>query len=544
MKRLISVFLLLIYILSLTSCFAKDNEAESVDEVNEPDEPQKPAHVCEFVNASRDLRYLKSNATCTEPMQYYYSCTCRGYGEETFSYGDTIPHVYDLNTPTEQYLKKEATVKSPAVYYKSCKCGKAGEDTFRYGASIPLDETQRLYLPTSVTVTMYDVENSVFGFTYNTVSAPITPAIQIKKAGESEWEEHVPTFCEAETLDGDGALTVYYISKVEIALEPGTVYVYRVCDKGADVYTPEGNLEVKSSKTDSFTFVHVSDSQAGVKEFGQVLGSVIGEADFVIHTGDVVQNSKYESEWTEMLDSNYEYVMDIPMMPISGNHETSYSGATYETDKHFNSNIPEQESTRLGYYYSFVYGNVKFIMLNTNDLDENNRIKAEQYDWLINELEGNNSRWTVVSMHNPMYSVGKYGVDETKNAVALALREQLQGVFAQYGVDLVLQGHDHAVSRTFPINGEGSAEDESVETVDGIDYIVDPSGVIYVMNGPAGTQTRLPISIDESVYAYAEGSKKASWAEITVSEDSLIITVKWFDGQKEQMYHTWGIKKS
>ena len=544
MRKIFALLLLMTYILALSSCFAKDNEEVPTNEPNEPTEPEKPAHVCEFVNASRDLRYLKSNATCTEPMQYYYSCTCRGYGEETFSYGDTIPHVYDLNNPKEEYLKKEATVKSPAVYYKSCKCGKAGEDTFRYGTSIPLDETQRLYLPTSVTVTMYDVENSVFGFTYNTVSTPISPAIQIKAVGDAEWREYAPTYYEAQTLDSDGNSTVYYISKVEIALVPGTVYTYRVCDKGADVYTPEGSLEVKSSKTDSFTFVHVSDSQAGAKEFGQVLGSVIGEADFVIHTGDVVQNAKYENEWTEMLDSNYEYVMDIPMMPISGNHETYYSGATFETDKHFNSNIPEQESTELGYYYSFVYGNVKFIMLNTNDLGEDNKLKAEQYDWLISELEGNTSRWTIVSMHNPMYSVGKYGADEERNGIALALRDQLQGVFAEYGVDLVLQGHDHAISRTFPINGDGVAEAENVQNVDGIDYIVDPNGVIYVMNGPAGTQTRLPVAIDESLYAYADGSKKASWAEISVREDSLIITVKWFDGQKENVYYTWGIKKN
>ena len=142
-----------------------------------------------------------------------------------------------------------------------------------------------------------------------------------------------------------------------------------------------------------------------------------------------------------------------------------------------------------------------------------------------------------------MYSVGKYGADETRNAIALALRDQLQGVFAQYGVDLVLQGHDHAISRTYPIDENGVPDTESIEDENGTPYIVDPDGVIYLMNGPAGTQQRAPVEIDEALYAYAESSRKASWAEITVTEDTLTVTIKWHDGSTEHVYHTWGIKK-
>jgi hypothetical protein len=151
--------------------------------------------------------------------------------------------------------------------------------------------------------------------------------------------------------------------------------------------------------------------------------------------------------------------------------------------------------------------------------------------------------WTVVSMHNPMYSVGKYGADETRNAIALALRDQLCGVFAQYGVDLVLQAHDHAVSRTYPINGDGDPTAENTETVDGVEYIVDPDGVIYVMHGPAGTQQRSPVAIDEALYAEAEAGLIASWAEITVTADTLTVTVKHHTGATEKDYYTFGIKK-
>jgi predicted MPP superfamily phosphohydrolase len=533
MKKLAGLILIALFVLALSSC-NKDIPDEG-DEV-------KP-HVCEFVEKSTKSKYIKTRATCTQRAEYYFSCSCGEKGTDVFEHGDFGGHSYGKNT-ADQYLIKEATVKTSAIYYKSCsRCGVASNDTFVSGTPIALTEEEKRYVPTSVTVTLFDTSESVYGFTYNTYSSPVDPVIQIKKLGDTEWDEIAPTSYEATTQNDDGTLISYFISKAEITLERGTVYVYRVIDRAFCIITPEVTLKAVDPTSTSFTFAHVSDSQAGALEFGRVMEAVAGSSDFVIHGGDVVQYANKEYEWTQMLDGNYEYVMGMPIMAIAGNHETSYNNATFEIFKHFNNKIPEQTSVALGYYYSFVYGDVKFIMLNTNDL-EDNKLKSEQYDWLIAELENNTSKWTIVSMHNPMYSVGKYGADETKNSIALALREQLSCVFAEYGVDLVLQAHDHAVSRTFPIDKDGAAKTEVTETLGGVEYIVDPEGVVYVMSGPAGSQGRAPIAIDESIYAYAETGRKASWAEITVDGDTLTVTVKWHDGTSEQVYHTWGIRKS
>ena len=345
------------------------------------------------------------------------------------------------------------------------------------------------------------------------------------------------------SYDNKDYLLTYYISKTQVTLNSNTTYIYRAYDKGAEIGTDEVTFTTKNPESSSFTFVHVSDSQAGPKEFGRVLSCVADKADFLLHTGDVVEKSKHESEWTAMLDGNFEHLSRIPMMAISGNHETTYKSGYNETYKHFNNNIPSQESTSLGYFYSFVYGDVKFIMLNTNDLT-GDRLKTEQYDWLVNELKYNTCKWTVVAMHNPLYSVGKYGANSEYNAIALSLQKQLQGIFAQYKVDVVLQGHDHTISRTFPINGSGVAQTENFETVNGVDYSVNPSGVIYVMNGPAGSQTRWPSSIDDKLYAYAKNSKAASWAEFSFENNVLTVTVKYHDGKHENTYYTWGIKKA
>ena len=64
------------------------------------------------------------------------------------------------------------------------------------------------------------------------------------------------------------------------------------------------------------------------------------------------------------------------------------------------------------------------------------------------------------------------------------------------------------------------------------------------MNGPAGTQQRAPVAIDESLYAHAEAGRVASFAEITVSEDTITVTVKYLVGYSERVYYTWGIRKN
>lgn len=305
-------------------------------------------------------------------------------------------------------------------------------------------------------------------------------------------------------------------------------------------------------------FVHVSDSQAeGNKSnggadtgtaFSYVLKSVTADRDvkFMVHTGDVVEYSKYQNYWDNMLNANVKYLSKIPVMAISGNHETTYKNGSNETFNRFNYKIPIQKNTKLGFYYSFSYGNVKFIMLNTNELN-GSRLTNAQYSWLENELQNTTEKWKVVSMHNPMYSVGKWGSDNTRNGIARALAEQLKGLFAEYGVDVVLQGHDHMVSRTRPLNGNGEATEENIEEINGIKYIKDPDGVIYVMNGPAGDQAKGESSIykhDESLYAYALPSKISSWAEFEVSGDVLSVTVKTAQSGTAANLISWGIKKT
>lgn len=420
--------------------------------------------------------------------------------------------------------------------------GEIAEDT----EDLVLSDEELEYKPKSLTVSLYDLQKSIYGFTFNTDKEPIKPVVQIKKQGQKSWIEYSLSSVKTMTFNSDWSIYYYYVSKTEIKLDANSTYIYRVCDTGAEkkygkyIGTEETTLKTKNTKSNSFTFAHISDTQRGSVQFGQVLSLVTDKSDFLLHTGDIIQNP-IETDWIDMIDGNFKYLSRIPMMAIAGNHEVNGGFKNNDIYRHFNNSIPTQTSTASGYFYSFIYGNAKFIMLNTNDL-KNNQLSDEQYNWLVNELESNSCKWVIVSLHNPLYSVGEWG--STNNTIALALQNQLKGIFAEYGVDVVLQGHDHTISRTFPINKEGLPQKETVEKSNGVEYSVDPNGVIYLTNGTSGSVTREPENYDKTLYKYAAASNEATWSEISVDGDKLTVVVKHYDGGKETVYYKWGIKKS
>ena len=497
--------------------------------------------------------YLQTPATCISPAVYYASCSTCGKirKNRTFIYGaNSDVHDYSKEVVGVEYLKAEATFQSAEEFYKSCKlCGEKGTETFFYGEPLKeyTQEERNARMPISLCVSLYDSENSIYGFTYNTESKPLRPEIQICEGNSlrSSYKEYYGTVQKETTLTASGTAIEYYIVKAEVKLETNTIYSYRAYDKYAEVGSQVATIKTKDTQTTQFAFAHVSDSQKSANNntgigsgdyFGQVLSNIVDRNDLIVHTGDIVQDAQYEGYWTSALNDNFAYLSKIPVMAISGNHEGGSENGN-ETFKHFHYKIPQQTTT-LGLYYSFTYGNTKFIMLNTNNFD------TAQLNWVKAELTNNTSTWTIVAMHCPMYSVGSWGANPERYWQSLNLRSQLQGIFAENGVDIVLQGHDHTVSRTYPINKNGQPQTENYQTENGVEYSVNPSGVIYVMNGPAGNQTRSPYEIDTNLYKYGVSSQERSWADFTIDGDTMKVSVKYYDGTEVKTYYTWGIKKT
>lgn len=479
-----------------------------------------------------------------------------------------LEHSYVYEVQRDEYLVADATDATATTYRKSCVCGETTDTaaTFTVGDKLSAytGANEELYAPTSVSVSLYDAANLVYGFTFNTRAFTAGAAIFYSEGATldlANCQKLTAHTEQAETYEKNGSAdtkVTYYITKAELKLKPSTQYTYCIGDRyvGEETYTTPVTFTTVNPQKTSFKFAHLSDSQSGSADgtgegtgscYANVLSSVIAaENDFIVHTGDVVENSKYESFWTGMMHDNFSYLAKIPVMAISGNHETNYYNGSNETNKHFNYLMPEQTTTT-GLYYSFSYGDVKFIMLNANR-DTTSALDITQYNWLKSELENKTEKWTIVAMHNPMYSIGKWGSDPSRNQIARALCTQLKGLFVEYGVDLVLQGHDHCVSRTYPIKSDGTAATETFNVVDGVKYSVNPQGPIYVMNGPAGDQgSRGAYStVDEDIYSYGITSQQSSWAEIEVTENRLTLSVKYYANGVESYGddYTWGIEKT
>ena len=425
-------------------------------------------------------------------------------------------------------------------------------------SSTTIPESEKfLYEPDTITLSL--CTNNSYGVTWQTSNAPITPVVQVSKGSsfnESNCTEYTATYRQYSSYEYPDDISFwYYVVKAEITgLVAGQTYTYRCYDKGAQVGSYSYTFTaLDSSKTD-FKFVHVSDSQVDFsydgnlgKPFNNTLKGIDANGfnpSFILHTGDMVEWSKYETSWSQLINYNEDYFTSIPFAVISGNHEASYRNGKFETFKHFNYKFTEQDVTK-GIYYSFDYGNARFIMLDTNTLS-GNKLPDAQYNWLVSLLKNNTQKWTIVSMHNPMYSVGKYGSDSTRNGIALALREQLGDIFAEYGVDLVLQGHDHEYSKTYPIGIGGIPNKNlSYETIDGIKYVTNANGVTYIMNGPAGNQSRTPVNkFDSNLYEFVgDSSLESSWAEIHIKDNLLSVEVYSYNNGSPKLWKSYGLKK-
>ncbi len=115
-----------------------------------------PTHSCVYDQQVTTETYLATPADHKNAAVYYWSCECGFAGEETFTYGDPIPHTFDQRVVNEKYLASEATTTAPAYYYLSCICLEHGEETFSHGDRLKtiheqMKEAVDATAPTSVT---------------------------------------------------------------------------------------------------------------------------------------------------------------------------------------------------------------------------------------------------------------------------------------------------------------------------------------------------------------------------------------------------------
>lgn len=403
-------------------------------------------------------------------------------------------------------------------------------------------------IPNQITLSYYDSACTKMGVIWHSANKTHNPAVQVV-------DGVTDNFADARTITGVTNIGIGDSNSRAVidGLEYGKTYSYRVGD-AFGFWSEPTSFTMRDENEEEFTFVCFTDTQSQNNDPGSNLRSAFRnatasfpDAELFLHCGDVVE-SIGSGDWSAMIDTSAEFFRQYPMMAVSGNHETSYAGSMgiKMQYNHFFTDMPEQKSYNDGYFYSFTYGDVHFIMLNTNKQGTaDDSLSDEQMSWLRSDLEANDAKWTVALMHHPIYSTGSGSTDRWEDPMVLAIREQLVPLLTEYGVDVVLAGHDHIYYCTHPIDGEGNAlADSSVTEENGIPYYTDPEGVVYTTPGCTGSSSRSINGTHPEYYRATDEKITRSYLAVKVEKDS--ITVKFcipdsLDGV--EILDSWGIKK-
>jgi len=98
-------------------------------------------------------------------------------------------------------------------------------------------------------------------------------------------------------------------------------------------------------------------------------------------------------------------------------------------------------------YYTVRHGPVDFFIIDSSLPLAGLANAAEQLAWLKEELATSDAPWQVVALHHQLFSSAKKREPDPR------VREVLEPLFIEHGVDIVFYGHDHFYERTKPQNG-------------------------------------------------------------------------------------------
>jgi 3',5'-cyclic AMP phosphodiesterase CpdA len=249
-------------------------------------------------------------------------------------------------------------------------------------------------------------------------------------------------------------------------LEASTEYAYRVGD-GTD-WSPWYTFTTASKEKYNFSMVYLGDPQWGYKTYlPRLYSAAIKEAPDAglwYIAGDLVDYPYQDWQWDAYFEGAEPAFTQYPHMMCVGNHAYLWAyrvhrdtlPATWRPHLTQPENGPEGLEETCFY---IDYQGVRFIMLNGNEHLE------EQAIWLKKVLKKNKNRWTVVGIHQGFYPCG------WERDYPL-YRELFIPLFEKYGVQLVLQGHDHSYTRTYPLKSGLIVDDPS----EGVNYIISVSG--------------------------------------------------------------------
>ncbi len=218
-----------------------------------------------------------------------------------------------------------------------------------------------------------------------------------------------------------------------------TSYEYRI-RVGAD--TTEWFSFTMPKQDASYAFLYFGDVQDELDEMGldTLLPEIMkknSDASMLLFGGDLIERPM-DCFWGKVFSTLSPYAQQYPVVSVPGNHEY-LKGVVRRLEGRFPLVFPYYgelgpEDNAL---FSFSMGDARFFLLDSNK--DFWSYWSQRY-WLEEQLQQCKETWKIVILHHPIISI--------KGAANNFLVKQFfDGIVRDYGVDLVLQGHEHGYAR-------------------------------------------------------------------------------------------------
>ena len=254
---------------------------------------------------------------------------------------------------------------------------------------------------------------------------------------------------QGEVFESRKGRAAYYVARMR-QLKPATHYRYRAVS-GSDV-SQWYDFQTYTPNRDRFSFIFVGDVQDSI---GGIANRLLMEAwahhpevEFLVCGGDLTERpaNQYWAETFRDLDS---IGQSMPILNVTGNHDY-FKGITRRLERRFPLVFSYFLDSKVddNMVYTLNYGDAQIFVLDSNR--EFFHLWTQR-QWLKQQLEQSAAKWKILVLHHPLYSIKK----KNNNLIQ---RWMFDDLVSQYGVDLVLQGHEHAYARMTAHDDVGNAK--------------------------------------------------------------------------------------
>jgi len=330
--------------------------------------------------------------------------------------------------------------------------------------------------PDHITLTWTGDPARTMTITWRTDTSVSNGLVQYEKSANP-----VSQRAEAESSDFTTDLEkVHLFTTTLTGLSPDTKYTYRVGD--GTHWSSSHSFSTADPKAQSFKFLVFGDSQSNAtgKHPYELWRKTIHNAyesnsdtKFIVNMGDLVDTGQSGAHWNAWFAAAAGVIDAIPEMPVVGNHET-YGSRTTHRPEYWNAqfHLPQNGPTGLkNQAYSYDYGPVHFAELDSQQDEEKQYgdILSLQRSWLDADLSASQATWKIVLFHKTPYAISILRSNP-------AIKAAFCPIIERHHADLVFNGHDHGIARTYPMNGKKWTQKPS-------------QGTIYFTTGRSGEKT-------------------------------------------------------